>query len=633
MTPLFPLHTPSKSLADRLYNAEFDDALVDQLFWKNSRYEGCKIISKEINKYTPTQTASNDETGIGFASIVTIGGTIGSMEIGGMGFNSFTVGGPYADLQTIGSGYPVPQNLSGIFQINNFIPSVTWPGDTMNPAGLSGILKNQTTALYLSNTVIGGKEDPQFATLENHSYIGINQILLVNINNDEVQLIDKQTEDYVPFHQFITNDLKTGGSFSLKVIDPSISHNLQGPNQYKVKMNKGWLLKSFDFKFFDTSEQLTENNSIYVYKGGTQKDNFYTQGYNDTDGSHPGYTTSTNNDRIRFRYGTIEMHAGAFTPFGHYLSRYNIGPSFASSSILSNKFTDQYYSGRFGLINEPDLSTITGRNGNLVAASGLGSASVFIGLNSLEFLASNNSNSTLTEQEKTELHVTFLQGTKDFAPGFNDERSIGTFEIDRNQEQLDIGDVCNNYLPKTHEVVFKGLNDDRFIPKLSTHEDDLLNAYVTGSNTDGDSLGCININQLTPSLANTTIQRGINADYTENTSVYVQGGILGDIGYESVQSASAGALYGRPLTGSNSDQYYSGSGLNYQLSFLDKDHTIITNLDKENELFNGIGNSGILIIPENIHPRIRNNISFYLQQAGIITSSPNTFTHLSSDSQ
>ena len=92
-------------------------------------------------------------------------------------------------------------------------------------------------------------------------------------------------------------------------------------------------------------------------------------------------------------------------------------------------------------------------------------------------------------------------------------------------------------------------------------------------------------------------------------------------------------MYGRPLTGSNSDQYYSGSGLNYQLSFLDKDHTIITNLDKENELFNGIGNSGILIIPENIHPRIRNNISFYLQQAGIITSSPNTFTHLSSDSQ
>ena len=60
MTPLFPLHTPSKSLADRLYNAEFDDALVDQLFWKNSRYEGCKIISKEINKYKPTQTASND---------------------------------------------------------------------------------------------------------------------------------------------------------------------------------------------------------------------------------------------------------------------------------------------------------------------------------------------------------------------------------------------------------------------------------------------------------------------------------------------------------------------------------------------------------------------------------------------
>ena len=33
----------SQSLADRLYVAEFDDALLDLKGWKNSRWEGSKL--------------------------------------------------------------------------------------------------------------------------------------------------------------------------------------------------------------------------------------------------------------------------------------------------------------------------------------------------------------------------------------------------------------------------------------------------------------------------------------------------------------------------------------------------------------------------------------------------------------
>ena len=33
--------------------AEFDDALLDQATWRNSRYDGSKMTSKEINKFTP----------------------------------------------------------------------------------------------------------------------------------------------------------------------------------------------------------------------------------------------------------------------------------------------------------------------------------------------------------------------------------------------------------------------------------------------------------------------------------------------------------------------------------------------------------------------------------------------------
>ena len=59
-------HTPSKSLANRLFSAEFDDALVDQIAWKNLRYDGCKITSKKINEFNTQEVASLSGVGYSF---------------------------------------------------------------------------------------------------------------------------------------------------------------------------------------------------------------------------------------------------------------------------------------------------------------------------------------------------------------------------------------------------------------------------------------------------------------------------------------------------------------------------------------------------------------------------------------
>ena len=626
-----PLITqPSKSLADRLYSAEFDDAIIEQHFWKNPRYDGCKIISKEINKFTPQQTASNAKTGIGFASITTHGKTIGNMIIGGTGNYPLTVGGFFT---SVSPSFQPQSNLPGIFKVGNFIPNITWPGDTINPTGLNPNIKNETTAIYISNTVIGGEEDPQFATIKNHSYININQILLIDPNTNETQLLDKQAEDFIPFHSFITNDLQTGGSFSIRVIDESIANNLKGPNQYKVKMNKGFLLNTFDFRLDNTFPQLTENNTIYLYKGGDiEKDRV-------VEGILTNNPKEFNGERVRFKYGNIEGQPGsatlnAYAPGeGSIFARDRIGPSFASSSIISNKFTQQYYSGSFGFINEPTQPQGT-LNKHILETSGLGSASRFIGVNTLNFLY-NNQNSTLSQQEKTELHITFFEGTKDFGSGFNDERSISTFEVDVNQSTGRIGTECHSFLPKDHELYLKGHNDNRFNPTTTTFNDDILSSYLTSSALAG---GCVSINTFNPSnTGNIILQPGISTDFNNEANIYVQGGVLGEVGYQGAQSSSAFdplniGLPGDSNTGSMSeDNYYSGS-FDYQLSFLDKDHTIITNLDKTAELFDGIGSKGIILIPNNTHPKIKNNINFYLKQAGILPTSPNTQVQLTQDS-
>ena len=123
-------------------------------------------------------------------------------------------------------------------------------------------------------------------------------------------------------------------------------------------------------------------------------------------------------------------------------------------------------------------------------------------------------------------------------------------------------------------------------------------------------------------------------DFIENMNVYVQGGALGPVGRSGALTGSAGNLGGSSqLSNMSIDNFYSGS-FNYEMSFLDKDHTLIINLDKDNELFDGIGKKGVLVIPDHLDPQVAFNTEFYLNKAGILEDtsdstqniSPNTTT-------
>ena len=172
----------TKSFDDRLLDVvEFDDALLDQAIWKNPRYDGSKAIGQRVNFYEPTDRRIN---------------------------KNLTSSGDYlGKFVTIEEGRQV------------------WGGDISY--GLNPVIQNQTTALYIANTVIGGTEDPQFATIQNHSYVGINKIVVIDHDTDEVQVLDRNVEGFEEFHRFITNDLPTGASFNMKLLDNSISNNIK----------------------------------------------------------------------------------------------------------------------------------------------------------------------------------------------------------------------------------------------------------------------------------------------------------------------------------------------------------------------------------------------------------------------
>ena len=555
--------------------AEFDDALLDQAAWKNSRYEGARLIAKEINKFS--------------------------------------------------------------------VSSSEWRGDESYQN--LPVINKLSTALYIADTVIGGEESDQFVTLKGHSYISISQILLINLQDNTVQVLNKQTEPYEQFHRFITNDFPTGNSAIAKIIEnqnESISNNLKG--LHRVKMNKGYLLKTFTFHYAgETSgsvtekttagdlDVFTENNTMYLYsgEGATFKDNVFETGSKPP--SEPdGFAMS---NQLRFRYANAELYeaqTNGFTQENNIFSMKRMGPKFNSSSIHENKFTKQYYSGSYGILEGFHSGSGTQISGSVnyssvIKQSALGRASHFIAIDTLGFLSRNNADTSLSERDKTEVHITFFQGTKDFAPGKNDERSISTFEIDQNRAVLDVeqGDVCNGGLPVNHEFLLKGPNDGRFLPETTSEDDTIVSAHLQNMSGSQDLAGCTPISTDTVG-ADSSLQSGVTIDNINNIEYFVQGGALGSIGYNG-SAATSSANYGISTIQANKfsvDNNYSGS-FHYEISFLDKSHTLVLDLDKEVELENGIGNRGLLILPQNLHPQVAFNIDFFLTAAGITTIGEN----------
>ena len=178
------------------------------------------------------------------------------------------------------------------------------------------------------------------------------------------------------------------------------------------------------------------------------------------------------------------------------------------------------------------------------------------------------------------------------------------------------------------------------MPVLDTFEDKIDNSYLeyTGSaltTAQKEALaaagnayvGCAPIGI---SGAGLKLQPGVNLNRTIEMQVFLQGGALGVAGHSGDISASSEG-WNESISGSMTiDNYYGGyvnedtgtGSLDWQLSFLDKDHTLIADINKNEELFNGIGVKGVVIIPEFLHPKVKRNLDIYLQKAGIIDSAP-----------
>lgn len=538
----------------RDYNVEFDDSVLDLAGWKNSRYVGSKLTGQKINEFNR-----------------------GDISYG------------------------------------------------KNP-----VVENKTNALYIVDTCIGAEnEDEQFAFIAGHSYLTIKQILLINEKDDEVQLISRDSENFNSFQRFITSNLKTNNSFNARIIDSSIQENLK--RKYFVKFNKGFLLKSFTFEEPFYGDVLNQNGDLITNNITTNRPSMIL-----TDKFEPltdsifslNFFNNVQN-RFIFLYGSpyfsyvegedLDADGGGLEG---YFRLY--GPSYHDSNvnIFSNKFTRQYHGPTADFNNvfdDPTLENtsgdlfidhfITGSFGKLTGNFYTGTISAndggnegnntskigdnafvkavdFISHKTFNFLKQHNSRTDILEEEKTELFVTFFKGkeinnvnTSDV----KDERSINTFEVEpTSADQLKIGSNvpdANNAFVTLPIMMFKG------------EAPDLRFRYNRFDN---------NAENETPNLftrvTNSTFGGKVNIDNRIN---------------------SRDAVNANDLPTKQGQFNYEGE-FEYEISFLDKGPTIIADINKDNELFDGIGEKGLLIVPDQIELQIKQNIDFYLRKAGII---------------
>ena len=200
--------------------------------------------------------------------------------------------------------------------------------------------------------------------------------------------------------------------------------------------------------------------------------------------------------------------------------------------------------------------------------------------------------------------VTFEKGK--YAIPNNQRESIGTMEIDHPHVTANSGNLVT---PIT--MSFLNPNASRTAAPYDLFLQDEEKQQITnGGGTisvggiDHQNNGYITITELKGDRSfRSTLTASV---FTTPTYHYETATVLDDGSVSSVESTRlVSASYFYPFT-------------QYQLAVLRDTPGIILNLDKTSELPNGTGDDGYVLVPENTHPTVKDNLEYYLEKAGLI---------------
>ena len=192
-------------------------------------------------------------------------------------------------------------------------------------------------------------------------------------------------------------------------------------------------------------------------------------------------------------------------------------------------------------------------------------------------------------KNNNKFYVTFMKG--EYALPNNKQESIGTMEISYPHTALGFDDSTGSFESGFNRVSAKST------AFFQNEESSSVGLSIANSHNYNGFIPITELNGLRFFKTTLTSSLFENKTYTYE--------VFDDVIKSTITTRTIDASYFYPFS-------------SHQLSVLRDEPTLILNMDKESELNDGLGDSGFVIIPQNCHPKVKNNIEYYLEKAGLI---------------
>ena len=467
--------------------------------------------------------------------------------------------------------------------------SLEWEGDSGNLDRNPGV-ETYTNSIFFGNTLTGFQEDPRFPNVgEDFSYVFISKAYTFDPYNDEFFTTELLGPDDKVFERVLKQDLSYASKFSLRLLDEGTEHDLSP--QYNVHWNAGMFSLIGTYKECAEAPFTQELQVSTEYVAPKTSRDYYGINYN----PFTRREYSQNSSLFIFNSNNRTFLTGSFTVEKNidtwWWRRPKTSSYYAAGTTLVNSNSSS------GLISFPNA-------GSHLHVTGDYSTSVFGFFHSLmaktfTFDTPNDNKIYGGAPAKKDLHILT----------FNDAK--GT--IKNIQTELRFGKNTTQALRHFGSI---SLSPGRKIPVPGCAITKIPTISSTGFTIQQNGI-------VGPSFEEFTVMEGVSST---RGNQYYQWFVGGDAVASSVAAGRQPTISFLPLADRTGSGNFGGTPqLNkFTISKLVKrPNVIMADINKINELFDGIGGKGFLCMPENLNPKIKNNLDYYLKKAELIDKGPN----------
>jgi hypothetical protein len=478
---------------------------------------------------------------------------------------------PGTPIQVGGFKHHHIQNLSNVTR--------SWTGDVN--VNKTPVLRYWTTSLFFGSTIAGFDEDPQYPGVGNDfSSIFVNKIYTFDPHTDEffiTEILDGCKYDEV-FERMLKQDMRYADKFAIRILDETTEHDLNF--EYNVHYNRGLFSKIATFVTCSDPPYSCEMQLNTQYSPFNQTKDTYRDFY--------GLPISASK-------GLLSQNNVPFFWNGH--NRKDVTGSFTINSTQDTWWWRKPQSSSFfnatlgGGTYSRKMKGATDLNNLRPSADGTGSvyqffSRLFSRKGAIISGSGDDSDLVGSRAEKDDLLICTFNNAENCDKRIQTEQRYG-----RNITQAlrHFGSIS---LSHGREIG---------VPNISLRRPHFNNL-------------AINSKIVGPSFTQFVTSSSHPAPHSESVN---------HIYYTWFNNASSSAYAALNACDDEAIQVEAPRIKTYVISQLKKrSNVIMADLNKNEQLFDGVGSKGFVLLHEDLHPMIKTNIDYYLNIADLIENGP-----------